>query len=70
LGKRGFLVGSCGAEINRLTVGYSPRPKALTDFDAETARVEKALADIKRSYTLKLFARGEEAKELFASLGA
>jgi hypothetical protein len=30
--------------------------------------VEKSLADQKRTYTLKLFAGGEKAKELFASL--
>jgi adenylate cyclase len=37
-------------------------------YDAETARVEKSLAELKRIYTLKLFAGGEEAKELSASL--
>jgi hypothetical protein len=40
----------------------------IRDFNAQTARTEKALAQLKRTYTLKLFAGGEGAKELFASL--
>jgi hypothetical protein len=46
--------------------GQVPRP--LREFDAETARVNKAVADLKRTYKLKLFAGGEEAKEFFGSL--
>lgn len=51
-----------------LELSHSTNPKPLRDFDAETAKVEKSLADLKRTYTLKLFTGGEEAKELFAAL--
>jgi hypothetical protein len=40
----------------------------IRTFDSQTARTERCLEDLKRTYTLKLFAGGEEAKELFASL--
>jgi hypothetical protein len=40
----------------------------VSDYDAETERVEKSLAGVQRSYTLKLFAGDGEAKELFSSL--
>lgn len=52
-----------------LSVGYGATPEPLRPFDAETAKVGKAFAALKRTYTLKLFAGGEEAQELFASLG-
>jgi hypothetical protein len=42
--------------------------KAMKQFDAATAKVKSALAELKLTYTLKLFAGGEEAKELFALL--
>lgn|GEM_PF-4697718 len=45
-----------------LEIDYSTKPQAIRDYDAETARVEKSLAELKRSYTLKLFAGGEELK--------
>jgi hypothetical protein len=51
-----------------LKLNYSRPPEAISQYDDETARVEKALAAMKRTYTLKLFAGGEEAQELFASL--
>jgi hypothetical protein len=35
---------------------------------AQTSRTKAALNEMKRGYTLKLFAGGEEAQELFASL--
>jgi uncharacterized protein YaaQ len=47
-----------------LALHYSTNPKPLSDYDAETERVEKSLAGLKRSYTLKLFAGDGEAKEL------
>ena len=47
---------------------YGIRPEQMRDFDAETARVKKSLADAKRTYTMKLFAEGAEAQTLFASL--
>ena len=40
----------------------------LYGFDTETAADETRLSDMKRSYALKLFAGGEEAQSLFASL--
>jgi hypothetical protein len=43
-------------------------PKELLEFDDQTQERISALTRIKRTYTLKLFAGGEEAKELFASL--
>jgi len=61
-------VSEYGTKNFHLALSYSNKPTLLKDYDAETARVEKSLAGLKRSYTLKLFAGGEEAKELFASL--
>jgi uncharacterized protein (UPF0128 family) len=66
--KMGYSVPTYGDNEDKLDLHYNTKPKPVRDFDAETARVEKSLADLKRSYTLKLFAGGEEAKELFASL--
>ena len=63
----GFRINEHGGKYE-LRLGYYSNPKAAEDYDVETASVQKALADLKRSYTLKLFARGEEAQELFASL--
>jgi hypothetical protein len=52
-----------------LKVSYNPTPRPLADFDAQTAKSEAALGELKRTYTFKLFAGGGEAKELFESLG-
>ena len=43
--------------------------KPLQDFDDHTVKTRDALTRMKRTYTLKLFAGGAEAKELFTSLG-
>jgi hypothetical protein len=40
----------------------------MESYDAETRKTESALTEMKRAYTLKLFAGGEEAQSLFASL--
>jgi hypothetical protein len=53
---------------NRLCISRQDRPKPLKDFDRDTAANQKRLADARRSYTMKLFAGGEEAQQLFASL--
>ena len=49
-------------------VSYGQKPKPVREYNEKRRRVQHSLADLKRSYTLKLFAGGEEAKELFASL--
>ncbi len=49
---------------------YSQQPKPLRDFDDHTRARRDKLAELKRSYTLKLFAGGAEAQELFAALAA
>jgi hypothetical protein len=41
---------------------------ALEAHSEQTRKTRAALEDMKRGYTLKLFAGGEEAQELFASL--
>jgi hypothetical protein len=48
--------------------GAAHSTKSLREFDAQSKEVRAGLADLKRNYTLKLFAGGEEAQELFASL--
>ena len=40
LDRHGYSVGSYGAETDKLKVGYSPKPKPLADFDAQTAKSE------------------------------
>jgi hypothetical protein len=52
----------------KLRIGSNTPPKELVAFDAETSRIDKRISDLKRDYTLRLFAGGEEAKELFATL--
>lgn len=52
----------------QLGIGYGVLPKAIRAFDDETERTKSALQELKRTYTLKLFAGGEEAQGLFASL--
>jgi hypothetical protein len=51
-----------------LSVGHAPLPKSLQAFDDQTSKTEGALNELKRTYTLKLFAGGEEAQGLFATL--
>jgi hypothetical protein len=52
----------------RLTIAYNKPPEELVEFDSETSRTDKSISDLKRDYTLRLFAGGEEAKQLFATL--
>jgi hypothetical protein len=51
-----------------LKLHYSTSTKSLREFDSESKKTRSALAELKRTYTLKLFAGGEAAQELFASL--
>jgi hypothetical protein len=51
-----------------LKIYYAKPPKALPAFDEETRRTEKKILDLKRDFTLRLFAGGEEARGLFAAL--
>jgi hypothetical protein len=52
-----------------LAVSYSGKqPRELESFDAETKRIEAHLTELRRDYTLRLFAGGEEAKALFSTL--
>jgi hypothetical protein len=48
---------------------YNKQPQEVVEFDKETSRRDKSMSDLKRDYTLRLFAGGEEARELFATLG-
>lgn len=58
-----------GYDLERtLAIGYSIVPKPVQAFDDKTEKAKSALTTMKRTYTLKLFAGGEEAQELFASL--
>jgi len=52
-----------------LRMGDSILPKSVRDFDEETRKRTSALTEMKRTYTLKLFAGGEEAQGLFEALG-
>jgi hypothetical protein len=51
-----------------LCIAYGKQPQEVLEFDAETLRRDKNMSDLKRDYTLRLFAGGEEARELFATL--
>lgn len=51
-----------------LRINWPDAPKLIKDFDAETTKHEKQLTNLKRTYTVKLFAGGEEAKDLLAAL--
>jgi hypothetical protein len=51
-----------------LKIHYGKPPKALPAFDEETRRTEKKILDLKRDFTLRLFAGGEEARGLFSAL--
>jgi hypothetical protein len=54
--------------VGALKLYYSKPPKALPAFDEETRRIEKKILDLKRDFTLRLFAGGEEARGLFSAL--
>lgn len=66
LGERGYCFG--GYPKNLLINDYGKQPPELTTFDAETKRIDKRMTELKREYTLRLFAGGEEAKALFSTL--
>jgi hypothetical protein len=57
-----------GYREKTLCLNHSKLPQEVLAFDAETSRRDKSMSDLKRDYTLRLFAGGEEAKELFATL--
>jgi hypothetical protein len=59
-----------GHSEKQLGIAYNKLPEELVEFDAETSRTDKSISDLKRDYTLRLFAGGEEAKELFATLAS
>jgi hypothetical protein len=60
--------GLSGYPERTLHIAYGKPPQAILEFDAETRRRDKSMSDLKRDYTLRLFAGGEEAQELFATL--
>ena len=62
----GYSIGGypSGLAINT----YGKLPEELTTFDAETKQIETRMSELKREYTLRLFAGGEEAKALFSTL--
>jgi len=47
---------------------YGKLPKELNAFDEQTRRTEKKILELKRDFTLRLFAGGEEARGLFSAL--
>ena len=51
-----------GSDIQKYT------PVELKTYDEKTQKVKDELAEMKRTYTLKLFASGEEATAVFAEL--
>lgn len=53
-----------------LAIDYSKRPKPLVEFDKATNDAIQKFTELNRSYTVKLFAGGIEAQELFKALGA
>ena len=52
----------------RLHIDDWRRIPQLKAHDSETSAAERHFADMRRSYTLKLFANGEEVQALFAVL--
>jgi hypothetical protein len=60
--------GFSGYSEKTLHIAYGKPPQAVLEFDAETRRRDQSMSDLKRDYTLRLFAGGEEAKELFETL--
>lgn len=66
LGERGYCFG--GYPKNLFINDYGKQPQELAAYDAETKHIEKQMAELKREYTLRLFAGGEEAKALFSTL--
>ncbi len=68
LSETGYALSGYGDERS-LGIGYNKHPQELVQFDIETTANEKNISDLKRDFTLRLFAGGEEAKELFRMLG-
>jgi hypothetical protein len=66
----GYRPRKYGSDAPELIVGGGTTPKALADFDKATRDGRERLSELKRSYTLKLFAGGAEAQELFNALAA
>jgi hypothetical protein len=62
---------SFGCYQEKLSIGpHNKQPQELDKFDEETSRGDKSMSDLKRDYTLRLFAGGEEARALFATLAS
>ena len=52
-----------------LTVAsYDLKPKQVTEFDAQADEKKRALATLKRSYVIRLFADHADTQSLFGSL--
>jgi hypothetical protein len=49
---------------------YNKQPRELAAFDEDTKRTQKRMTDLKRDFTLRMFANGEEARALFAALSS
>ena len=67
LDKMGYSVSDYG-NTPELKISHGDYPKELELFDTETNKKEDELSTMKRTYTIKLFAGGEEATELFKTL--
>jgi hypothetical protein len=64
----GYRVRNYNSSEPELVVGGGHTPKVLEDFDKTTRTGREKLTGLKRDYTLKLFAGGDEAQEIFSSL--
>jgi hypothetical protein len=67
LSELGFRLDGYGTD-RKLAIAYSNLPRELVAFDHETNQRQKKIAGLKRDYTLRLYAAGEEARDLFALL--
>jgi ribosomal protein L29 len=47
---------------------YDAKPKQVTEFDAQSDEKKRALATLKRSYVIRLFADHADTQSLFGSL--
>src|SRR5262249_15365437 len=62
---------SFSAYQDKLSIGpYNKQPQELVKFDEQTPRGDKSMSDLKRDYTIRLFAGGEEARALFETLAS
>ena len=65
----GYSVSGYGTDRKLTISSYTTKlPPELVEFDNATRERQKKIAGLKRDYTLRLYAAGEEARDLFALL--